>query len=822
MYSNLDLSLFQAKSRWLKLCAVGGVALKCVFLSGSDQQFLPTTEFKQELGFRLTGEEWKSSSLLIKAPDSSIFCVGQQLVARWNPTEAFTVAAKRVPFESETVSRFWDWHSLPVGSNRNLNTLAWPEFKTNSQDWGVRQLTTPFQPCQLQHVKWVADQQIYFSGDFGVWHWNGTDSGAAWKKIWLRGAVHQVEMDANGELLLAGAHGLWRLKNERWIQFWPEDDLGRKWADRDALGVCLDSSNRLWIASRAGWSRREMNGDWRFWTGRDGLPMTDGIGLHAGADGSIWFGANPGWVRYDSRLEDLENANPWSYRQGMRWGPADTDRIASLQIDPAGNALALVRSTDGSSDMAGLGLIARVPMTFQEKAAFYEMEIDRYIKRTPWGYTAESTLAVPGERSHLTYNDSDNDGLWTAMYGASQCFAYGVNGSESARRNAEQAFRALEHLQQAPVGSSHEPPTGYVARTVRPVEWPDPNEGRLERDRRTREEDEYLWKVYEPRWPLTADGHWYWKSDTSSDELDGHYFFYPLYYDLVAETEEQKEDARTVVRLLTDHLIDHGFQLIDHDGTVTRWGIYDPESLNHDFNWWNERGLKSLSILSYLAVAHHMTGDPKYNEARDYLINVHGFDTNAMVVKIQMGVGAGNQSDDEMAVMCFYNLMKYTDNAELKAKISYSFYRYWTYLQPERNPFFHFAFAAQGEGSTYTNPWGTYALEPWSGWLNDSVETLVGFPLDRVNWATKNSHRQDLIALSPQQSVDAYEPEWQGAKPRRGYRVDGKVLPVAERHFNHWNTDPWELDYGGSGNVLASGTVYLLPYYMGMYIMNDE
>ena len=44
-----------------------------------------------------------------------------------------------------------------------------------------------------------------------------------------------------------------------------------------------------------------------------------------------------------------------------------------------------------------------------------------------------------------------------------------------------------------------------------------------------------------------------------------------------------------------------------------------------------------------------------------------------------------------------------------------------------------------------------------------------------------------------------------------------RVLPVENRHFNHWNTDPWRLDYGGSGNVLGAGTVFLLPYYMGLF-----
>ncbi|MFN9911045.1 MAG: hypothetical protein ACK53L_00590, partial [Pirellulaceae bacterium] len=76
-----------------------------------------------------------------------------------------------------------------------------------------------------------------------------------------------------------------------------------------------------------------------------------------------------------------------------------------------------------------------------------------------------------------------------------------------------------------------------------------------------------------------------------------------------------------------------------------------------------------------------------------------------------------------------------------------------------------------------------------------------------------NSHRLDIVGL--QRAHD--EPPGTERRPTRGYRVDGKVLPVENRHFNHWNTDSWRLDYSGSGKELASGTVFLLPYYMGRY-----
>jgi hypothetical protein len=94
------------------------------------------------------------------------------------------------------------------------------------------------------------------------------------------------------------------------------------------------------------------------------------------------------------------------------------------------------------------------------------------------------------------------------------------------------------------------------------------------------------------------------------------------------------------------------------------------------------------------------------------------------------------------------------------------------------------------------------------------MATLHGFSLDRLNWSLHNSHRLDIVFLPPIRSQDLESPDERG---RRGNRVNGKVLPVENRHFNHWNTDPWELDYGGNGSELAAGTVFLLPYYMGLY-----
>ena len=604
--------------------------------------------------------------------------------------------------------------------------------------------------------------------------------------------INQAAVGTDGRLFVASSHGLFHQIEQGWVPLAITDGLGRAWAVQNVLGVAVDGQDQLWFATLAGVGCRTSSG-WHFYESKDGLPWNDFTGITAGTS-QVWFSTHLGAICFDG--------HNWAYRQGPRWLPHDD--VRQIAMDSAGRAW--------FATAGGLGLIERKPMTLAEKATFYEDEIARYVKRTPFGYVAEAPLREPGRKDTANPQDSDNDGLWTAMYGAGECFGYAATHQAEARQRAQQAFAALRFLQKVTQDGEHSPPKGYVARTIRPSEWPDPNVGRLEGDQAGQQEDS-LWKVYSPRWPKSADGKWYWKSDTSSDELDGHFFFYPLYYDLAADTDAEKDRVREVVRDLADHLLTHRFVLIDHDGKPTRWAVFGPQFLNQDPRWWPERGLNSLSILTYLAVAAHVTGDTKYEVASRELIEQHGYAQNAMYAKVQHGPGSGNQSDDEMAFMCYYSLLRYSHDEALKAQIRYSFFSYWANEAPEMNPFFNFAYAAHNLEATTRNPYGRFSIKPWAGWREDAMGTLYGFPLDRLNWAHRNSHRLDLRLLGLQQSSDLYEPRRGG----RGGRVNGKVLPIENRHFNHWNTDPWQLDYGGQGNELAAGTVFLLPYYLGMY-----
>ena len=455
---------------------------------------------------------------------------------------------------------------------------------------------------------------------------------------------------------------------------------------------------------------RSHDGTWKFFEGKDGVPYNDFTCAAAGPDGNVWWGTRKGAIRF--------SGGKWSYRQGLRWLPHD--EVRSVLVDAHNRAWFVTR--------AGVGCIGFRPMTLSQKAAFYEDEISQLIKRTSFGYVSRAQLRSPGDKRNPLRADSDNDGLWTAMYGASQCYAYAVNQSDEARARAQLAFAALRFLQTVTQGGEHAPPKGFVARTVLPISAANPNDGRQDFDLRFRNERDRLWKVYTPRWPQSRDGQWYWKGDTSSDELDGHYFFYALYYDLVAKSPAERAEVQNVVRDLTNHLIEHEFSLHDHDGRPTRWARFGPGDLNRDPDWAHERGLNSLSILAYLAVAHHVTGETRFLDASRRLREDHHYHINALVPKIQRGIGSGNQSDDEMAFMNFYSLLRYTKDESLRNQILTAFHSYWILEQPERNPFFNFAYAAHGEAQSVSDPFGIRDISPWGDWLSDSIETLKGFP----------------------------------------------------------------------------------------------
>ncbi|MFV2066870.1 MAG: hypothetical protein ACC645_07785 [Pirellulales bacterium] len=676
---------------------------------------------------------------------------------------------------------------LAVDGDRLLATADWAVYVADAD--GPRRLADlPSQLEDMANLRSLAGGKTVLLGSTrGLFELDGEAFAPVDSLHALMGDdrdVRQVASAEDGRVAVAALSGLYLRDQEgTWRGLQPGQG-DRSWQPRDVRGVAFDRQGNLWFASPQGVG--VLRGDrWTLYTGEDGLPYNDFTVAAKGEDGVVWFGTAKGAIRFDGHV--------WEYRTAPRWLP--DNGVRAIAVTGRGDAW--------FATAKGVGQIERKPMTLAEKARFFEDEIDRYHRRTEYGFVDSVHLDKPGDKSHTTQRDSDNDGLWTAMYGAGECFAYGATKDPRAKERAVAAFRALKFLCDVTQGGSHPAPPGFPARTVLPTSGPNPNTTQYtaEHDRQ-RQKDDPLWKVIVPRWPTSADGKWYWKCDTSSDELDGHYFFYAAYYDLVAQTPEEKAVVRDVVIAITDHLIEHDFELVDHDGKTTRWARFGPAVLNYNVMP-GTRGLNSLSILSYLKVAEHMTGDPKYRRAYDLLVNEHAYATNVLDPKWRNGPGTGNQSDDEMAFMCYYNLLRYETDPRLLKMYRWSLRWHWISEEPERCPLFNFVYGALDDGS----PMSALRVPGPQRYLADAVDTLKRIPLDRVRWAFHNSHRLDVAMIS-----DA----WYRLRPGGHFR-NGQVLPVDERDLEHWNSDPWTVDGGDGSRTLADGTAYLLPYYLGRY-----
>ncbi|MGH9936861.1 MAG: hypothetical protein ACREAM_11485, partial [Blastocatellia bacterium] len=384
------------------------------------------------------------------------------------------------------------------------------------------------------------------------------------------------------------------------------------------------------------------------------LPWNEITALAEEQPAVIWVGTKRGVIIINSMTRDVRG-----YLAGQRWLP--DDHVTGIGFEsPIKAGVVWIETPKGYSR------IEYKSMTLAEKSkAFVERIRARHVR---WGLTAGSHLRIPGDLSSNQMVSNDNDGLWTQMYIAAEAFRHKVTGEADARANARQGFEAMLRLEEI-TGIP-----GFHARSfIKIGEDIQPKDG---------------------EWHDTPDGKWRWKGDTSSDEIVGHYFGYAVYYDLVAD-EAEKQKIRGVVTRMTDHILNNNYQLIDVDGKRTRWGWWAPEDIWADPD---ETGLRALHILSHLRVAHHITGNPRYEQAYNELITKHRYHLLTRSQKINYP-GHVNHSDDELAFLSYYPLLNYETDPKLREVYVQSLSRAWRVERPERNPLWNFIYAVGAVGS---------------------------------------------------------------------------------------------------------------------------
>jgi hypothetical protein len=611
------------------------------------------------------------------------------------------------------------------------------------------------------------------------------------------------------------------MKKNEWIEIFPSDG-NYSWKLSDVSVLLADSRDRLWFGSDEGAGYLH-NGRWQLFTGKEGLPYKHFTCIAEAADGETWFGTQKGAIRTDGEK--------FYYRFSRRWLP--DDHVNDILVEKDG--------TTWLATNKGISRITFQSVTLEEKAELYTDQVESRHNRM--GFIAQNSLKIRYDADSWEPAISDNDGMYTAMYGAAQAFRFAVTGSPEAKKLAKRSFDACKWL----VDITHE--KGFPARVIIPADWPEPvNEQYGHEYNMRKQEEDPFWKDIVPRFVASKDGKYLWKCDVSSDELAGHYFFYGIYYDLVADTEVEKDLVREVVSDITDHLIRHGFYLQDHDGMPTRWANFSPEFFNSVWGW-DQRGLNSMMMLSFLNVAHHVTGDAKYLETAKMLRDRHHYHINAMLSKMYFPPEDVVPWDNNLCLMSMYGLLNYEKDPELIMMYRESMEIAWLHISKQKSAFWNVLYAAQAkkfndlvDGRIYST--GKYFPEagPYAEFTakefyrtdfntEDILETLQRLPLDLIGYRMDNRHRLDIVFdPAPGQVV---QEGWRPVNPERpdntfehavehiqkiGWHVDGKALPIDERCHVRLDRDGFVLDATeGSGYSEHEGTIYLLPYYMARY-----
>jgi hypothetical protein len=291
-------------------------------------------------------------------------------------------------------------------------------------------------------------------------------------------------------------------------------------------------------------------------------------------------------------------------------------------------------------------------------------------------------------------------------------------------------------------------------------------------------------------WYWTPDGTWKWKGNTSSDELVGHFFVYGIAYDLLPQSDESDREAiRNAAVTIAGHLVDHGWNLTGYNGRVTEWGKYSPNYFRTPEGR-QEAPLSSLELLSILRVAYHVSGNPLFLAAYHRLITQDGYAKYIAEGASNLPAPSRyNYSDEELAFLSFYPLLKYENDPRLRRQYQSALQKLWRRAKAEHNPLWAYIYEVGTSAADHDAP--------------DALNTLERIPLDTIYWTVHNSQRLDL-PLSP----------WPA---RDGQKQSLEVIPPDERCTSKWNGNPFELDCNDGGRREDDGSFFLLPYWFGRY-----
>ena len=461
------------------------------------------------------------------------------------------------------------------------------------------------------------------------------------------------------------------------------------------------------------------------------------------ADGAVWQANEKGLVR---------TAKEAYFRDSVQYFNAPRylaeDRVTALLADDTNGVWAWTDS--------GVSHIYYQSMTMAEKAAIYDSRI--LTRQTRHGFVTSPYFKAEDDFEHFELETSDNDGLWTAMYAAGACYEYAVTGSEDALERATITTNAVLSLVDVTEIK------GYFARSFIKKGEKLPSDG---------------------FWIVKDGGDTIWKSDTSSDEVVGHYLIYMLASDLLPD-EALKAKIRRIAKEVTDYIIDNDYYFIDVTGRPTRWGTWNLDYSNG--RGYEDTALNAAELISHIKVAAYLTGEERFEREYRKLAVDMGY-ADLCCAYFSRKEDYINYSDEELCYLTYLPLILLEKDPVLLAKYKDAMGQWWENISRELNPLWTYIYKLLVPEVDYD--------------MEGCLWTLRRLPLDLREFAPNNGDRADIERIET-------------ADRHRNPQMLTLLAPD-ERRIMKWNGNPFNVNGGGNPRSEEPGTIFTLPYWLGRY-----
>jgi hypothetical protein len=403
-----------------------------------------------------------------------------------------------------------------------------------------------------------------------------------------------------------------------------------------------------------------------------------------------------------------------------------------------------------------------MPPSLAKKAEVFEADLVRHYVFD--GQLAPKMKLATPERPFVAYNMPDN-AYMTGIYTGIMSMKFAATKDPEARKRALDGVRALNLL------STVSGKKGLLARAAVPVDMRFDDDG---------------------DWQPSSDGNLKWRTDVSSDQMDGVLYGYVLAYDLVARDAEKNDIARHVTDLV-GHILDNGMKIVDYNGKPTQWGNYTDEYIR------TVEPMNGLLLLQHLKIAAHITGNEKFKAAYSRFARDEGYAKLSVNARKFDRSGELNHSDDILLWLAYLPLLRLETDPELKGLYEASLRRSWNGegqipgIKVEQNSVFAFTVK--------------HFLNDDSG-LQAGIQSLEWFPMD-MKW------NKITIAKFEREFGFKFDPKPSSPEPKKG-----EVVPLDRRpkQWSVWVHTPFQTGSRTEDTLGEfNGHDYLMAYWLGRY-----